>query len=89
VAGIAVGLARVAVIVALLAAGAWLLNAGGDDRPLVEVDCDLFRSRSAAQEWFLGHGGPHLDPYLLDADGDGLACEPDDLPDGGRPPGSR
>lgn len=40
-----------------------------------DVDCKDFATRSAAQSFFLGHGGPRSDPYGLDADHDGLACE--------------
>ncbi|WP_407943341.1 excalibur calcium-binding domain-containing protein [Mangrovicoccus ximenensis] len=47
-------------------------------RPLptkTDVNCDDFPTSGSAQKYFLTHGGPHSDPYGLDRDGDGLACE--------------
>ena len=38
-------------------------------------DCSDFPSSAAAQKFFLANGGPLSDPYNLDGDGDGLACE--------------
>ena len=38
-------------------------------------DCGNFRSEAEAQRFFLASGGPTADPYNLDGDGDGLACE--------------
>jgi hypothetical protein len=40
-------------------------------------DCDDFSSGAEAQEVFLRDGGPAYDPYDLDRDGDGFACEYD------------
>lgn len=37
--------------------------------------CSDFQSTAAAQRFFLANGGPVSDPYNLDGDGDGLACE--------------
>lgn len=41
-----------------------------DDR-----NCSDFASAAEAQRFFLAHGGPQSDPYRLDGDGDGNACE--------------
>lgn len=38
-------------------------------------DCSDFGSAVEAQRFFLASGGPRSDPYNLDGDGDGLACE--------------
>lgn len=38
-------------------------------------DCKAFTTHAQAQAFFLTHGRPQRDPYELDADGDGLACE--------------
>src|SRR5690349_9728945 len=40
-----------------------------------DVNCTDFSNQAAAQSFFLSHGGPTSDPYGLDADGDGIACE--------------
>jgi hypothetical protein len=40
-----------------------------------DVSCADFESQEEAQRFFVEHGGPESDPYGLDADGDGLACE--------------
>jgi hypothetical protein len=39
-------------------------------------DCDAFASQEDAQGFFEVHGGPASDPYYLDGDDDGVACEP-------------
>ncbi|WP_238110833.1 excalibur calcium-binding domain-containing protein [Yoonia sp. I 8.24] len=38
-------------------------------------NCSDFASSAAAQRFFIQAGGPLNDPHILDADGDGLACE--------------
>jgi len=38
-------------------------------------NCSDFSNSTAAQRFFLENGGPALDPYDLDRDGDGMACE--------------
>jgi endonuclease YncB( thermonuclease family) len=43
-------------------------------------DCADFPSQRAAQIFFLNNGGPRSDPHLLDAEGDGLACESNPCP---------
>lgn len=42
-----------------------------------EADCDCsdFRTQAEAQAFFEAAGGPQRDPYHLDGDGDGIACE--------------
>ena len=39
-------------------------------------DCGDFPTQRAAQLFFLANGGPASDPHGLDAEGDGIACEP-------------
>ena len=43
---------------------------GGQD-----YDCGDFGSAAEAQRAFIAAGGPYSDPYGLDLDGDGAACE--------------
>jgi len=43
--------------------------------PRRDWDCDAFTTHAQAQSFFLTHGRPERDPYDLDTDGDGLACE--------------
>jgi micrococcal nuclease len=38
-------------------------------------DCSDFATRAEAQAFYEAAGGPAKDPYKLDSDGDGLACE--------------
>lgn len=40
-----------------------------------DYNCSDFSSAPEAQKFFLRSGGPISDPYGLDADGDGAACE--------------
>lgn len=40
-----------------------------------DYDCSDFGNAAAAQRFFLASGGPTVDPYGLDGDGDGAACE--------------
>jgi hypothetical protein len=42
---------------------------------LGDVNCSDFPGWRAAQDFFLVNGGPAADPFGLDADGDGIACE--------------
>jgi hypothetical protein len=44
--------------------------AGRGDR-----DCSDFGSQGEAQRFFIANGGPASDPYKLDRDNDGIACE--------------
>ncbi len=39
------------------------------------IDCNAFGSQRAAQRFFEDNGGPMFDPYFLDGDNDGIACE--------------
>jgi hypothetical protein len=39
------------------------------------VNCDAFSTHREAQAFFEDHGGPGYDPYDLDGDSDGSACE--------------
>ncbi len=40
-----------------------------------DYDCTDFESRAVAQTFYEETGGPLYDPFNLDDDGDGLACE--------------
>ena len=40
-----------------------------------EKNCKDFKSQSDAQAYFVSHGGPGKDIYLLDADHNGVACQ--------------
>jgi hypothetical protein len=40
-----------------------------------DYDCSDFSSGATVQRFFLAAGGPSSDPYNLDGDGDGHACE--------------
>lgn len=42
--------------------------------PAEDYDCDDFATQAAAQAFFEAHN-PEEDPYQLDSDGDGVACE--------------
>lgn len=39
------------------------------------IDCDDFATQYEAQEFFEQSGGINDDPYVLDMDNDGIACE--------------
>lgn len=41
----------------------------------VDYNCKDFVTQAIAQKFFLDNGGPAQDPYRLDADHDGVACE--------------
>ncbi|RYU09432.1 thermonuclease family protein [Nocardioides iriomotensis] len=43
-------------------------------------DCGDFATQRAAQLFYLGNGGPRLDPHRLDEDDDGIACESNSCP---------
>ena len=38
-------------------------------------NCSDFATHKQAQDFFIKNGGPKKDPYRLDGDKDGLACE--------------
>jgi hypothetical protein len=46
----------------------------------VDYNCSDFATQAEAQTFFLAHGGPSSDPYGLDADHDGIACESNPCP---------
>lgn len=46
----------------------------------VDYNCSDFSTQAAAQSFFLANGGPSSDPYGLDADHDGIACESNPCP---------
>ncbi len=62
----------------LTIAGATLAIAAPPAALAQDVDCPQFGTQEEAQDFFEGEGGPASDPYGLDSDGDGVACE--DLP---------
>lgn len=41
----------------------------------VDYNCSDFATQQQAQEFFVKNGGPSHDPYRLDGDKDGIACE--------------
>lgn len=49
-------------------------GAAAGQAPGPSRDCAEFPSGAEAQRFFLATGGPAVDPYGLDPDGDGLAC---------------
>jgi hypothetical protein len=57
------------------AASIGFLFASGEHARAVDYDCSDFATQAQAQSFFLSHGGPSSDPYGLDADHDGIACE--------------
>ncbi len=40
-----------------------------------DYNCADFKTHTEAQAFFIANGGPKKDPYRLDADKDGIACE--------------
>jgi hypothetical protein len=40
-----------------------------------DYNCSDFATQKQAQKFFEKHGGPRKDPYNLDGDNDGKACE--------------
>jgi hypothetical protein len=61
-------------VLALAAIAAPAIAAGGADAR--DVDCKDFRTQRQAQRFFKKHDGSRRnDPYGLDADHDGKACE--------------
>lgn len=67
---------RVALTVACTLVGTMLLPPGaGADQPGYDYDCTDFDSREDAQVFYEEVGGPLYDPFNLDDDEDGFACE--------------
>jgi hypothetical protein len=67
--------AVLAILGVAAAASIGLLLATGEGARAVDYDCSDFATQAQAQSFFLSHGGPSSDPYGLDADHDGIACE--------------
>ena len=55
-------------------------SVGGAAQAVVDRDCSDFGTQAAAQQFFIGAGGPQSDPHGLDADGNGVACESNPCP---------
>lgn len=84
-----VGVLAIAGLSAMLAFAS--VGAGAQSEQMKrDRDCGSFGSQAAAQNYFIGHGGPSSDPDGLDADHDGVACESNPCPcstgTGGGPP---
>lgn len=76
-------LRRVAIVVIVLAGltvTVGLATATASERVQRDQDCADFPTQAAAQSYFEQQGGPASDPDLLDADGDGIACEANPCP---------
>lgn len=48
---------------------------GNGKPPKGDYNCSDFKSQKKAQRFFEKNGGPRKDPYGLDSDNDGIACE--------------
>jgi hypothetical protein len=59
----------------VLVASAALSGTAFADQTDDDFDCTDFDSRQDAQRFYEATGGPLYDPYNLDDDGDGVACE--------------
>src|SRR4051812_3523833 len=65
-----------AALVTLVALAVLAGTATGSTQPRVaDRDCGDFSTQAAAQQVFIAQGGPRSDPFALDADRDGVACE--------------
>ena len=67
--------AVLAILGVAAAASIGLLLVTGEGARAVDYNCSDFATQAQAQSFFLSHGGPSSDPYGLDADHDGVACE--------------
>ena len=47
----------------------------GIETASLTMACSDFSTWNEAQAFFLSHGGPESDPYLLDVDGNGILCQ--------------
>jgi hypothetical protein len=65
---------RVALIVTTALAGSLLLSFGAEAEQ-ADYDCTDFDTRADAQAFYEEAGGPLYDPFNLDDDEDGVACE--------------
>jgi len=52
-----------------------VLAFGAQSAAARDYDCADFATHRQAQRFFIRHGGPQHDPYRLDGDNDGRACE--------------
>jgi len=69
-------------LLAVLACAATPASASHQGTP--DRDCSDFPSQASAQDYYVAHGGPSHDPDRLDGEGDGVACESNPCPCGGR-----
>jgi endonuclease YncB( thermonuclease family) len=67
-------------ILSALLAAIFLMAGPATESKAIDYDCSDFSTQAAAQELFLSAGGPASDPYRLDGDGDGIACESNPCP---------
>ena len=70
----------IAVLASALVLAATPGAAGAVPASAADRDCSDFSTQAAAQDYFLALGGPASDPYRLDGDGDGIACETNQCP---------
>ena len=70
-----------------LVAGALSMFATASSAAAVDYDCSDFSTQSQAQKVYVDAGGPASDPYRLDADHDGRACDSLPCPCGYPPSG--
>ncbi|GAA1919304.1 thermonuclease family protein [Nocardioides marmoribigeumensis] len=66
---------RSLVLVVALVAGVLSTLAGAGPAAALDYDCSDFSTQAQAQKVYLDAGGPRSDPYRLDADDDGRACD--------------
>ena len=62
-------------VVALVAGVLSTLAGAGTAAAAVDYDCSDFSTQAQAQQVYVNAGGPRSDPYRLDADDDGRACD--------------
>lgn len=63
-----------ALLFGALVAGIFTLIGAAPATAIIDKDCSDFDTQAQAQNFFLNND-PASDPHLLDADGDGIACE--------------
>lgn len=68
---VALATATTGIVVLIAAAPAWAQS----PTPTGRRDCSDFSTQAAAQAFFEQNGGPAQDPFNLDVDNDGRACE--------------
>ncbi len=62
-------------LVLALVAGLLVTVGGAGPAAAVDYDCSDFSTQAQAQKVYVDAGGPSSDPYRLDADDDGRACD--------------